>query len=88
MTDGEKPVVVCAANPALPDSISALCSRCSAVTYGTRGTVVKARIEGLEIICVDCFFKLNTRVEGVMHHGKMLTQEQTQRFVEDWLRRN
>jgi hypothetical protein len=79
----EELLLVCATIPTQPDSLAAACSTCSAVVYGTRGSVELAAREHYKIICEDCFDKLeNPEVAGVMHHGKMLNKEETQAFVE------
>lgn len=77
--------LVCGRSPSLPNSVAAKCSDCGHVVFGTRGSVERAQREGFPLVCEDCFDKLDDpKVVGVMHQGKMLSDAETQAFVENW----
>lgn len=58
-----------------PGSAEAVCSKCSTTIWPTRGSLARALAEGLPLICVDCYAKIDEiEFGGFMHHGTMLPE--------------
>lgn len=75
--------LICGHIPTLPDSVGTRCAKCSQRCWGTRGSVERAKSEGIPILCIDCFEKLeDPHIAGVMHHGRMLSQAEAQAFAD------
>jgi hypothetical protein len=50
-----------------------VCVKCNAAVWPTGGSAERARLEGIPLICLDCFAKLGDfSFAGFIDHGKML----------------
>jgi len=64
--------LVCSTTPRL-NADKATCSECGAVVWPTSGSLARACRQSMQIICTDCYAKVNTVIfGGFMHHGQMM----------------
>lgn len=57
------------------DAEAAFCSQCKAAIWPTCGSLDYARANGIPMICIDCYAKIDDSIfKGFMHHGRMLPQ--------------
>lgn len=62
----------------------ASCSECGAAIWPTAGSFLRAEMQKIPMICVDCYAKIDEPTfGGFMHHGTMLPEGLGERlFVE------
>jgi hypothetical protein len=67
-----------------PGSQQAICSQCAATIWPTSGSLERAQMQKMPMICLDCFQKIDDfEFAGFMHHGSILPQDLSEKlFVE------
>ena len=67
-----------------PGSQQAVCSQCAATIWPTSGSLERAQMQKMPMICLDCFQMVDDfEFAGFMHHGLMVPKQLSERlFVE------
>lgn len=78
----KKPVttLVCGSVP-MDNAAEARCGECGAAVWPTIGSLLRAQVERLPLICLDCYAKIPEAIYGgVMHHGNQLPERLAAQF--------